>query len=61
MLYLNKEKIIIWSEYYNQFDIYQPSSLSLLKPGQNNLSNQEKYSGPCQPSKMKCLAKKVNA
>ena len=36
----NKEKVLVWSEYYNQFDIYQLSCVSLLEP-QNNLSNLE--------------------
>ena len=37
---------------YNQFGIYQPSRVSLLKPRQNNLSDPEAYSEPCQISKM---------
>ena len=28
----NKRKFSVWSEYYNQFGIYQPSCVSLLKP-----------------------------
>ena len=48
----NKGKFLVWSEYYNQFGIYQPSRISLLEPRQNNLSNPEAYSEPCQASKM---------
>ena len=36
------------------------SRVSLLEPGQNNLSNPEAYSKPCQTSKMQCFAKIVN-
>ena len=36
------------------------SRVSLLEPGQNNLSNPEAYSEPCQTSKMDCFAKIVN-
>ena len=45
---------------YNQFGIYQPSRVSLLKPLQNNLSDPEAYSELCQISKMDCLVKIVN-
>ena len=37
------------------------SSVSLLEPGQNNLSNPETYLEPCQASKMDCFAKIVNS
>ena len=65
MLYLhvwlqNKGKFLFWSEYYNQFGIYQPSHVSLLEPQQNNLTNLEAYSEPCLASKMECCAKIVN-
>ena len=33
---------------------------ALLEPQQNNLSNPEAYSEPCQTSKMGCFAKIVN-
>ena len=36
------------------------SCLSLLEPVQNNLSNPEVYSEPCQTSKMDCFAKILN-
>ena len=39
----NKEKFLVWSEKYNQFDIYQPSRVSLLEPQQINLSNPVAY------------------
>ena len=48
----NKGKFLIWSEYYNQFGIYQPSHVSLSEPQQTNLSNSEAYPEPCQTSKM---------
>ena len=53
----NKGKFFVWSEYYNQFGIYQPSRVSLLKPQQNNLSDPEAYPEPCQTSKMDCFKK----
>ena len=53
-------KFFIWSEYYNQFGIYQPSLVSLLKPRKNNLSDPEAYPEPCQTSKMDCFVKVVN-
>ena len=56
----NKGKFFVWSEYYNQFDIYQPSRVSLLKPRQNNLKDPEAYPEPCQTSKMDCFVKIVN-
>ena len=56
----NKEKFFVWSEYYNQFDIYQTSCVPLLKPWQNNLSDPEAYPEPCQTSKMDCFVKIVN-
>ena len=41
--------------------IYNKYSLvSLLEPVQNNLSNPEVYSEPCQTSKMDCFAKILN-
>ena len=33
----NKRKFLVWSEYYNQFGIYQPSGVFLLEPWQSNL------------------------
>ena len=45
----------------SQFGIYQPSRLSVLKPRQNNLSDPEAYSEPCQTSKMDCFVKIVNS
>ena len=42
------------TEYGNQFGIYQ------LSHRQNNLSNPEPFSEPCQTSKMECFAKIVN-
>ena len=56
----NKGKFLVWSEYYNQFGIYQPSRVSLLKPWKNNLSDPEAYPEPCQTSKMDCFVKIVN-
>ena len=56
----NKGKFLVWSEYYNQFGIYQPSCVSLLEPQQSNLSNLETYLEPYQTSKMGCFAKIVN-
>ena len=53
-------KIKLCSECYNQFDIYQPFCVFPLEPQQNNLSNPQTYSEPCQTSKMKCFAKIVN-
>ena len=44
----------------NQFGIYQPSHVSLLKLWQNNLSDAEAYAEPCQTSKMDCFVKIVN-
>ena len=60
MHHLCKGKILIWSEYYNQFGIYQRSHVSSLEPQQNNLSNPEAYSQPCQTSKIEFFAKIVN-
>ena len=65
MLYLhvwlkNEGKFLVWSEYYNQFGIYQPSCVSLLEPQENSLSTPEAYSEPCQISKMEWFAKIVN-
>ena len=56
----NKRKFLVWSEYYNQFGIYQPSHVSLLELQQSDLSNPETYSEPCQTSKMECSVKIVN-
>ena len=53
----NKGKFLVWSEYYNQFGIYQPSRVSVLELGQSNLSNTEAYSGPCQRSKLERFTK----
>ena len=46
----NKGKFLVWKEYYNQFGIYQPSSISLLEPRKSHLSNPETYLEPCQAS-----------
>ena len=35
------------------------SSVSLLEPQQNNLSNPEAYSGPCQTSKMRVFCRNI--
>ena len=51
----NKEKIFVWSEYSDQFGIYQPCCLSLVKPRQSNFSDPEAYPEPCQTSKMDCF------
>ena len=48
----NKGKFQVCREYYNQFGIYQHSLVSLFKPRQNNLSNPEAYSEPCQACKI---------
>ena len=56
----NKGKFFVSSEYYNQFGIYQPSLVSLLKPRQSNLSDPEPYPEPWQASKMDCFVKIVN-
>ena len=53
-------KIFVWSEYYDQFGIYQPSHVPFLKPWQNNLNDPEAYPEPCQTSKMDCFVKIVN-
>ena len=56
----NKGKFL-GGEYYNQFGIYQPSSVStILELREVNLSNPEAYSEPCKISKMKFFAKIVN-
>ena len=39
----NNEQFLVWSEYYNQFGIYQPFQVSLLEPQPSNLSNQEAH------------------
>ena len=44
----NKEKFLVWSEYYNQFGIHQPFRVSLLQPRQSYLCNPEAYSEPFQ-------------
>ena len=46
---------------YNQFGIYQPSRVSLLKPRQNNLSDPEAYWELGQIYKMDCFVKIVNS
>ena len=56
----NKGKFLVWSEYYNQFGIYQASHVSLLELQHNNLSNAEAYLEPCLTFKMECFAKIVN-
>ena len=56
----NKGKFLVWSEYYDHFGIYQHSRVSLLEPRQNNLSNPEAYSEPCQASKMEFFSEIVN-
>ena len=56
----NKGKFFVSSEYYNQFGIYQPSLVSLLKLRQNNLRDPQAYPEPCQTSKMDCFVKIVN-
>ena len=53
-------KLLVWSEYYNQFGIYKCSHVSLFEPQQNKLSNTEAYSEPRQTSKMESFAKIVN-
>ena len=52
----NKGKFLVWSEYYNQFGIYQRSHASLLETRQSNLSNPEVYSEPCQMSNLICYS-----
>ena len=54
----NKQKFLVWSVFFDQFGIYQPSHVSLLEPMQSNLSNSEAYSEPCQTSKMEYFVKK---
>ena len=56
----NNGKILISNGFYNQFDIYQRSRVSLLEPRQNNLSNLETPSETYQAFKMKFFAKIVN-
>ena len=46
----NKEKFLVWSEYYSQFGIYQFSRVSHLEPRQSNLITPETNSEPCQIS-----------
>ena len=49
----NKGKFLVWSEYYNQFGIYNlPVYPRILEPRQVSLSNPEVYSELCQISKM---------
>ena len=50
---LNFGKFSVWSEYYNQFGMYQPSAKA------RQLSNPEAYSEPFQTSKMEFFAKIV--
>ena len=53
----NNKKLFVWSEYFDQFGIYEPSCMSLLETRQSNISNPEVYSDSCQTSKMECLVK----
>ena len=46
----NKEKFLVWSEYYSQFGIYQFSRVSHLEPRQSNLITPETNSELCQIS-----------
>ena len=55
-----KGKILIWRECYHQFSGNPHSHIFHLELWQNNLSNPEAYSEPCQTSKMECFAKIVN-
>ena len=52
-------KFKVWSEYYSQFGIYQTIPSTLWEPRQNNLSNPEIYSEPCQISKIECFVKTI--
>ena len=56
----NIGKFLVLSEYYNQFDKYQPSCVSFLEPQQSNLSNPGAYLKPCQTSNMDFFAKTIN-
>ena len=52
-------KFLVWSEYYNQFGIYEPFRVSVLEPRQSNF-NPGPFSEPCQISKMMCFAEIIN-
>ena len=52
-------KFLVWSEYYNQFGIYEPFHVSVLEPRQSNF-NPGPFSEPCQTSKMMCFAEIIN-
>ena len=45
-----KVKFLVWSEIYDQFDIYQLYCVSLLESQESNLSNPESYSETSQTS-----------
>ena len=55
-----KGKVLVWSEYFNQYGIYQCSIVYRLEIWQNNLNIPEAYSEPGQTSKKECFAKIVN-
>ena len=57
----NKGEILIWRENYNHFAKYQCSHAFPLEPQQNNFSNSQAYSEPCQTSKMECFEEVVNS
>ena len=52
------KKFLVLSEYYDQFDKYQPSCVSFLEPRQSNLSNAGACLKPYQTSNMNIFAKK---
>ena len=41
-------KFFVWSEHYNKFGLCQLFGVALWEPQQNNVSNPEAYSEPCQ-------------
>ena len=47
-----RRKLLVWSEYYNQFGLYQPSRAAFWEPQKNKLSNPEAHSDPCQTYKI---------
>ena len=53
----NNRKFFVWSEYFDQFGIYEPSCVSLLETRQSNVSNPEACSDSCQTSEMEYLVK----
>ena len=55
----NMGKFLIWSEFYNQFGIYQHSRVFLLEPLPIILSNPEVYSEPSQIYTIECFVKIV--